>query len=124
MFAVLNNYLTSLFFYTKEKALKLKDEGNLYFKVNNNKRAVISYTAALKEKIEDDNELMSVLHSNRAAAHFQLKNYRSALNDSIFARKFNKKNVKAIYKGAECCFQLKLFDDSIKWCETALTLSF
>ncbi len=85
---------------------------------------MLSYTEALKQKIDDDKELMSVLHSNRAAAHYQLKNYRSGLNDCVFARKFNKKNAKAIYKGAECCYQLKLYEDAIKWCESALLISF
>lgn len=65
---------------------------------------------------------MSVLHSNRAASHFYLKNYRSALNDCVFARKFNPTNVKAIYKGAECCFHLNLFDDAMKWCDKVLSL--
>ena len=31
--------------------------------------------------------------------------------------------MKAILKGAECCFQLSLFDDSIKWCDKALSLN-
>ena len=90
------------------------------FKCSKYKNAVLSYTEALKEKIDDDKEFLSVLHSNRAAAHFHLKNYRSALNDCVFSRKCNPKNIKAIYKGAECCFELKLFDDAIKWCEMGL----
>ena len=101
----------------------MKDEGNFYFKCNNNKNAVASYTKALKEEISNEKELISTLHSNRAAAHFYLKNYRSALNDCVFARKLNPNNTKAILKGAECCFQLNLFDDSIKWCDKALSLN-
>ena len=38
----------------------------------------------------------------------------------MFARKCNPKNVKSIYKGAECCFELKLYDDAVKWCEMGL----
>ena len=90
------------------------------FKSSKYKSAIMSYTEALKEEIEDDKELLSVLHSNRAAAHFYIKNYRSALNDCVFARKCNPNNIKAIYKGAECCFELKLFDDAIKWCDMGL----
>ncbi len=114
------------FFFTyfhEDKAIKLKDEGNFYFKCKNYKSAVSSYTKALKEEINDEKELVSTLHSNRAAANFYLKNYRSALNDCVFARKLNLNNVKAILKGAECCFQLSLFDDSIKWCDKALSLN-
>ena len=77
--------------FNKEKAIKLKEEGNFYYKVKNYKKAIESYTNGLKEKIDDDKELLSVLHSNRATAHFYLQNYRSALNDCVFSRKFNPK---------------------------------
>jgi hypothetical protein len=104
----------------REIALKYKDEGNLYFKVSKYKQAVQSYTEGLKQKMDYDKDLMSVLHQNRAAAHFRLKNVRSALTDCILARKFNKNNVKAMLKGVECLIELKMFDDCIKWCEQAL----
>ena len=106
-----------------DKAMAYKDEGNEHFKSKQYKKAVISYTEGLKQKIEDNRELSSVLHNNRASAHFHMGNYRSAFNDVVFARKFNKANVKAIYRGAECCLKLKQFDDAIKWCETVLSLS-
>lgn len=103
--------------------MKYKEEGNFNFKCKNWKRAIISYTEGLKCEIEDNKELMSTLHNNRAAAQFHLGNYRTAFNDAIFARKFNKKNFKAIYKGAECCYHLKMFVDAANWCETALSLN-
>ena len=93
------------------------------FKANKYKNAVMSYSQALKENIDDDKELLSILHANRAASHFYLKNFRSALNDCVFSRKCNPKNIKPIYKGAECCFELKLFDDAIKWCEMGFKLN-
>lgn len=77
---------------------------------------------ALKEKIEEDNELKSTLYQNRAAAHYYIKNYRSSLSDCVFARKYNSKNLKPIYKGAECSFELKNFDDCIKWCDMGLMI--
>lgn len=107
----------------KEKAIKLKEEGNLYFKVKNYKQAINSYTHALKEEISEDKELMSILHQNRSASHYHIQNYRSALNDCVFALKFNQKNIKAVHKCVDCCFALKLFSDCIKWCEKGLTLS-
>lgn len=100
----------------------MKEEGNFYYKVKNYKKAIESYTSALKENIEDDKELMSVLHSNRGVAHYYLKNYRSALNDCLFARKFNPQNLKPIYKGAECCLELKKYADCIQWCEMGLNV--
>ena len=93
------------------------------FKASKYKTAIVSYTLALKENIDDDKELVSILHSNRAASHFYLKNFRSALNDCVFARKCNPKNIKSIYKGAECCLELKLYDDAVKWCEMGFTIS-
>lgn len=100
----------------------MKEDGNFYYKVKNYKKAVESYTAALKEKIEDDKELLSILHSNRAVAHFYLKNYRSSLNDCVFARKFNPNNLKPVYKGAECCLSLKKYTDCLQWCEMGLAV--
>jgi len=107
----------------KEKALKYKEEGNFMFKCKKYKHAIVSYTEGLNQKIESDRELSSTLHSNRAAAHYHLGNYRSAFNDAVFARKFNSKNFKAVFKGAECCYQLKMYDDASKWCEAALCLN-
>jgi hypothetical protein len=78
---------------------------------------------ALKEDIKDDKELISVIHQNRAAAHFHLKNYRSSLNDSVFAVKFNSKNLKAVLRCAEACYALKLYSDCINWCEKGLNNS-
>ena len=108
----------------KEKAMKLKDEGNIFFKAKNYKKAAISYTVALKEEISDDKELLSILHSNRAAAEFHLENYRSCLRDCVFACKFNKNNYKAILRGAECCIALKMFAEAFEWCDAAILISF
>ena len=102
--------------------MRLKEEGNLYFKVKNYKNAVACYTRALAEPLKEESELQSILYSNRSAAHFHLKNNRSALNDAVFALKFNASNLKAIYKCAECCLELKNYEDAIKWCERGLKI--
>lgn len=54
-----------------EQAKGLKDEGNAYFKEKNYQKAILSYTAGLKKKCGDQ-ELDTVLLTNRAAAHFYL----------------------------------------------------
>lgn len=110
-----------------EIAHKYKDEGNIMFKAKKYKNAVASYTMGLKQKIDDrtvpeNREMMSVLYSNRAAAHYYLQNYRSALNDCIFAFKMNRANLKAIVKAAECASELKQFDDAIRWCDIGLKM--
>lgn len=106
-----------------ERAVELKNQGNIYFKAKNYKYAVDSYTQALAEKfdVKEEKGLCSTLHSNRAAGHFHIKNYRSALNDSVFAVKFNSRNLKAMLKCVECCFALKMFDDCKRWADRGLT---
>lgn len=54
-----------------EQAASLKDEGNAFFKEKNYEKAILSYTAGLKKKCGDQ-ELDTVLLTNRAAAHFHL----------------------------------------------------
>lgn len=54
-----------------EQAKMLKNEGNEFFKEKNYQKAILSYTAGLKKKCGDQ-ELNTVLLTNRAAAHFYL----------------------------------------------------
>lgn len=54
-----------------EQASSLKDEGNAFFKEKNYKKAILAYTAGLKKKCGDQ-DLNTVLLTNRAAAHFHL----------------------------------------------------
>lgn len=65
--------LLSLFFsrFTQEQAKSLKDEGNAFFKEKDYQKAILCYTAGLKKKCGDQ-EINTVLLTNRAAAHFHL----------------------------------------------------
>ncbi|KAM6455081.1 tetratricopeptide repeat protein 4 isoform 2-T2 [Liasis olivaceus] len=105
----------------EEQSKTYKNEGNDYFKEKDYKKAVISYTEGLKKKC-NDLELNTVLHTNRAAAHFYLGNYRSALNDAIAARKLKPSHLKAIIRGALCHMELKHFSEAMAWCEEGLKL--
>jgi hypothetical protein len=51
------------------------------------------------EYVQECRELKSVLYSNRAAAQFHLKNFRSSLADCVLARKLNMNNMKPILRG-------------------------
>ena len=75
-----------------------------------------NYTAGLKLNC-GDNETNAQLHFNRAIAHFKRGNYRTALRDFEAASKLVEPYFKAIFKAAECCLQLKRFDDCMAWCE-------
>ncbi|XP_077463159.1 tetratricopeptide repeat protein 4 [Stigmatopora argus] len=102
-----------------EKAQSLKNEGNEYFKEKKYQKAIVAYTAALKNKF-DDQDLDTVLLTNRAAAHFHLGNMRSALIDSANARKLKPQHLKALIRGAQCCIELRNFAAAIQWCEEGL----
>uniref|UniRef100_A0A3Q1HQL4 Tetratricopeptide repeat domain 4 n=1 Tax=Acanthochromis polyacanthus TaxID=80966 RepID=A0A3Q1HQL4_9TELE len=103
----------------EEQAKCLKDEGNAFFKEKNYEKAVVSYSAGLKKKCGDQ-ELNTVLFTNRAAAHFYLGNMRSALNDAAAAKKIKPDHLKALIRGAQCCIELRNFPDALQWCDEAL----
>lgn len=62
------------------QAKSLKGEGNEYFKEKNYEKAILAYSGALKKKCDDD-ELNTVLFTNRAAAHFHLGNLEKICSD-------------------------------------------
>ncbi|XP_029355507.1 tetratricopeptide repeat protein 4 isoform X2 [Echeneis naucrates] len=103
----------------EEQAKTLKDEGNAFFKEKNYQKAILSYTAGLKKKCGDQ-ELSTVLLTNRAAAHFHLGNMRSALNDAASAKKIKPDHLKALIRGAQCCTELRNFSEAIQWCDEGL----
>ncbi|XP_068599814.1 tetratricopeptide repeat protein 4 [Brachionichthys hirsutus] len=105
----------------EEKAVSLKDEGNAFFKEKNYKKAVMAYTGGIKQKCED-REIHTVLLTNRAAAHFYLGNMRSALNDATAAKKIKPDHLKASIRGAQCCVKLRLFAETLQWCDEGLQL--
>ncbi|NXU00036.1 TTC4 protein, partial [Buphagus erythrorhynchus] len=97
------------------------NEGNEYFKEKDYGRAVAAYSEGLRRRCGDA-ELDAVLLTNRAAAHFHLGNYRSALNDAIQAKKLKPTHLKAIIRGALCHVELKNFVEAIAWCEEGLQI--
>ncbi|XP_077390975.1 tetratricopeptide repeat protein 4 isoform X1 [Festucalex cinctus] len=103
----------------EEKAQSLKNEGNAFFKEKNYLKAIVAYTAALKNKCGDQ-DLDTVLLTNRAAAHFHLGNMRSSLNDAAAAKKIKPDHLKALIRGAQCCIELCNFATAMQWCEEGL----
>ncbi|CAN8217204.1 unnamed protein product [Coccothraustes coccothraustes] len=104
-----------------ELARMYKNEGNEYFKEKDYGRALAAYSEGLRRRCGDA-ELDAVLLTNRAAAHFHLGNYRSALNDAIQAKKLKPTHLKAIIRGALCHMELKNFVEAIAWCEEGLEI--
>ncbi|XP_034387295.1 tetratricopeptide repeat protein 4 [Cyclopterus lumpus] len=105
----------------EEQARSLKDEGNAFFQEKNYKKAILSYTAGLKKKCGNQ-ELDTVLLTNRAAAHFHLGNMRSALNDAGAAKKIKPDHLKALTRGAQSCIELRNFAEAVQWCDEGLKL--
>lgn len=75
------NYIFSGFVFTPfrtEQVNCLKNEGNAFFKEKNYQKAIICYTAGLKKNCGDQ-EVNTVLLTNRAAAQFHLGNLSLSL---------------------------------------------
>ncbi|XP_001359447.3 tetratricopeptide repeat protein 1 [Drosophila pseudoobscura] len=65
----------------KEKAAKLKLEGNELFKNDNAQRAIEIYTEGLNVCPSDSSKERAVLYGNRAAAKIKLESNKSAIDD-------------------------------------------
>ncbi|XP_033736553.1 tetratricopeptide repeat protein 4-like [Pecten maximus] len=101
------------------RAESFKEDGNEEFKKKRYDIATDNYTEGIKCECPD-RQLNAVLYSNRAAAQFFRGNYKSALLDCIFARKFNSTHMKAIVKGAQCCMEMKKYKEVDRWCSAGL----
>lgn len=103
----------------EELAVSYKEDGNFNFKCKNYRMAIISYTEGLCQKISNP-ELQAQLLNNRAAAHWELKNFRSCYNDCKAALKASPTYVKAERRLAQVCCELGLFDECVQLCDKLL----
>lgn len=103
-------------------ALSYKEDGNNNFKLKKYRWAIDSYTEGIKVGCHN-RELNCQLYANRAAAHYRLGNFRSSLSDCKSALQYKDDHMKAIIKGAQCCFQLGQHEDVMKWCSRGLKIS-
>ncbi|KAM4642256.1 tetratricopeptide repeat protein 4 isoform 1-T4 [Discoglossus pictus] len=106
----------------EEQAQSYKDEGNDFFKEKSYEKAITLYTEGIKKKCTDQ-ELNTILFTNRAASHFYIGNYRSAINDVLAARKLKPEHLKAIVRGALCYVEIKNYSEAIKWCDEGLRIN-
>lgn len=105
----------------EEQAALFKEDGNWHFKKKLYPQAVRAYTAGIKKNCSD-NTLNSTLYSNRAAANFYLKNFRSSIADSMEALKLEPTKVKSLMRCALCCEALEKYDETIKWTKKILLI--
>lgn len=102
-----------------ELATNYKEDGNFNFKHKNYRLAILGYTEGIKQKC-DDAEINASLYNNRAAAHWHLKNYRSALYDSEKALSFNPSHSKARLRAAKAALEVAKYDTCIGHCQKLL----
>ncbi|XP_053618136.1 DNA polymerase interacting tetratricopeptide repeat-containing, protein of 47 kDa [Plodia interpunctella] len=102
-----------------ELATNYKEDGNFNFKHKNYRLAILGYTEGIKLRCNDA-EINASLYNNRAAAHWQLKNYRSSLFDSEKALSFNPNHTKARIRAAKSALEAAKFDTCIEHCKILL----
>ncbi len=83
--------------------------------------AVHFYSEGLKQKITDM-KLKATLHCNRAHVHLQLKNYASAISDSLECLKLEPQNMKALYRLIKAANALEKWKVAIQYSEKALKI--
>ncbi|KAL9962554.1 hypothetical protein ACROYT_G031662 [Oculina patagonica] len=98
-----------------------KEEGNAEYRKNEFKNALAFYTEGIDVNCKDD-KLNAILYTNRATAHFSLGNFQKALKDAKQAREFQPTYMKAIFRGAKACKELRLYEEAIKWCHDGLAI--
>ncbi|XP_067014869.2 DNA polymerase interacting tetratricopeptide repeat-containing, protein of 47 kDa [Anabrus simplex] len=103
----------------EELAATYKEDGNFSFKYKKYHVAIISYTEGIRQNCKDD-ALTAQLYNNRAAAHFQLKNYASCLKDCQAALKLLPKYRKAEFRAAQCCYLMGKHDLCMEYCDEML----
>ncbi|EDW02127.1 DNA polymerase interacting tetratricopeptide repeat-containing, protein of 47 kDa [Drosophila grimshawi] len=102
-----------------ELALNYKEDGNFYMKHKKFRMAVYSFTEGIKTKCENP-DVLAVLYNNRSAAHFFIKNHRSALSDAQRALFYKPDYNKARWRAAQCAYELDKFDVCSQMCEELL----
>ncbi|KAI8870739.1 hypothetical protein GQ42DRAFT_162497 [Ramicandelaber brevisporus] len=110
----------------EEVAENFKNQGNECFKGGkaHYRDALEFYTKGIAEidKFADgSNQLKATLYVNRAAVNLELGNYRKVLNDcAVVIKKFDDKNVKALYRSAKACRMLEKYEEAMDCIDRAI----
>lgn len=86
----------------KERGKALKEEGNIFVKKGDFRKAVEKYTASLQL---DSSECTT--YTNRALCYLSLKQYGAAVEDCTEALRLDPKNIKGLYRRAQALKELK-----------------
>ncbi|CEF62402.1 GH12714p [Strongyloides ratti] len=94
---------------SKERALKLKDEANIYFTKQNYDIAIELYTKAIES--DDTN---AVFFGNRSFAYLKKEHYGFAVQDADKAIELDKNYVKGYYRRAAAKMALGKFKEALR----------
>ncbi|GAB0096395.1 tetratricopeptide repeat protein 4 [Sergentomyia squamirostris] len=103
-----------------ELALNYKEDGNFHMKYRKYRVAILCYTEGLRVK-SIDGEINATLLNNRSAAHYFLKNFRSAMLDAQKAVKLKPEYKKPHIRAAKCAEVLNKHDLCMEICDQILT---
>ncbi|KAK8784210.1 hypothetical protein V5799_009427 [Amblyomma americanum] len=106
----------------KERALKLKAEGNVSFKTGQYADAMESYTEALRICPLSSSAERSILYSNRGATWARLEKKKVAIKDCTKAIELNPSYLKPILKRAQLYKETNNLDDALKDYQRVLEL--
>ncbi|KAF4675122.1 Tetratricopeptide repeat protein 4, variant 2 [Perkinsus olseni] len=103
----------------QERCENFKERGNEQMKAGLLDGAINAYTNALAVHC-GDSKLDATVHSNRAQAYLKQKKYIQCISDAQQALSLDPTQVKAAYRGAVACRELKLFARSAKFARYGL----
>ncbi|EGI60834.1 Mitochondrial import receptor subunit TOM70 [Acromyrmex echinatior] len=102
-----------------QRALKYKNEGNVYFKTKKYNEAIAEYTKAIDICPKENKDELAIFYQNRAAAYEQLKKYSSVKADCTKALELNPKYIKALLRRARVLEQMGDLEAALKDMTTA-----
>ncbi|XP_045693348.1 protein unc-45 homolog B isoform X2 [Phyllostomus hastatus] len=102
------------------EAVRLKEEGNRHFQLQDYKAAARSYGQALK--LTKDKALKATLYRNRAACGLKTESYAQAASDASRAIDINSSDIKALYRRCQALEHLGKLDQAFKDVQRCATL--
>ncbi|KAJ2963767.1 hypothetical protein NQZ79_g1327 [Umbelopsis isabellina] len=104
-----------------DKVYKYTCRANDYFERQLYVDAIQDYTRAISAIVQaDDDHYCALLHSNRSAAHYRLKNWEYAENDAIETIKLEPEWAKGYFRRAEALAQQGQYEKAIEFYKIAL----
>ncbi|XP_070534226.1 protein unc-45 homolog B-like [Ptychodera flava] len=105
-----------------EDPLKLKEEGNNFFKGGKFLDAINAYSRAIEVCPKDNQNDRAVLFKNRAACYLKMEDYKMAIHDSESALELTPGDTKALYRKCQALESLGRLEEAYNESRTLLQL--